>query len=51
MEVTVEGEERHLRKGDTFFMPAGVEHSAKTITICRTLDVLFDPACYKVKTS
>ncbi len=29
MELTVEGERRSLRRGDSYFLPAGVRHSAR----------------------
>ena len=43
LELTIEGESRLIRPGDTFIIPGGVEHGAKTGDIpTRVLDV-FSP--------
>ena len=49
MELTIGGETRLMRSGDTFHVPAGVEHGAKFLTHFRSIDVFADRERYKTK--
>ena len=50
MELTI-GQETHIyRKGDSYFIPAGVTHSATFKTRCMVLDFFADKARYRTKT-
>ncbi|MBU0716632.1 MAG: cupin domain-containing protein, partial [Planctomycetes bacterium] len=49
MELTIGGQTRVMRSGDTFHVPAGVEHGAKFLTHFRSIDVFADRDRYKVK--
>jgi quercetin dioxygenase-like cupin family protein len=42
MELTIGGETGTYRKGDTYHIPAGVEHGAKFSTHFRAIDVFAD---------
>ncbi len=47
MELTIGGEARHLKPGDSYHIPAGVVHSAKFLTHFRAIDVFADVDRYK----
>ena len=49
MELTIGGERRIYRQGDSYHIPAGVEHSARFLTHFRTIDVFADVDRYKAK--
>ena len=49
MELTIGGETRTYRKGDFYFIPAGVEHSATFVTRCFVLDVFADRDRYRAR--
>ena len=47
IEFTVEGEMRHCKTGDSYYVPAGAVHGAKTLTDARILEVFDDPNRWK----
>ncbi len=47
LELTIGGETAIYQKGDTYYVPEGVEHSATTKTHCRAIDVFADPDRYQ----
>ena len=49
MTLTIAGESRRLRKGDTYFIPDGVVHSAVFHTHVKVLDMFDEPGRYQVK--
>lgn len=49
MELTIGDTTRIYRKGDSYFIPAGVTHSATFRTRCRVLDFFADPDRYQPK--
>ncbi|MFQ5676315.1 MAG: cupin domain-containing protein [bacterium] len=49
MSLTIGGETRIMRKGDSYYIPAGVEHSAKFDKACKVLDLFEDVDRYKSK--
>ncbi len=49
MELTIGDETRTYRKGDTYFIPDGVTHSATFKTRCQILDLFTDKDRYRVK--
>lgn len=51
MELTIGEGTRLYRRGDTYFIPAGVTHSARFKTRCKILDFFADPDRYGVKKS
>ena len=42
MELTIGGETKRYRPGDSYFIPAGVEHSATFLSRVRVVDVFAD---------
>ncbi len=50
MELTIGPETRTYRKGDSYFIPAGVTHAATFKTRCRVLDLFADKDRYRVRT-
>jgi len=42
IEFIVGGEKRHMKAGETAFIPSNVLHSGRTITACKLMDV-FNP--------
>lgn len=50
MELTIGGDTKRYRPGDTYHIPAGVEHGAKFLSHFRTIDVFADADRYKAKT-
>ena len=49
MELTIKGETRTYKKGDQYFIPAGVLHSATFITKTFIMDVFADKDRYGTK--
>lgn len=49
MELTVEGETRTFRAGDSYHIRAGALHSAAFRTRFRAIDVFADPARYQTR--
>jgi quercetin dioxygenase-like cupin family protein len=49
MDLTIGAETRRIKKGDSYFIPAGVEHEAKFLTRSYVLDMFAEPARYKPK--
>ncbi|MBW2619137.1 MAG: cupin domain-containing protein [Deltaproteobacteria bacterium] len=49
MELAIGEETLALKKGDTYFIPEGVIHYAKTRTDSWAMDVFFDPKRYRAK--
>jgi quercetin dioxygenase-like cupin family protein len=49
MILTIDGRARTYRKGDWYFIPAGVEHAAEFPARVNVIDVFNDPARYKAK--
>jgi quercetin dioxygenase-like cupin family protein len=49
MELTIGGETKRYGPGDSYYIPAGVEHGAKFLSHFRTIDVFGEPDRYKVK--
>ena len=47
MELTIGGVTRTYRAGDSYHIPAGVEHGAKFLTHFRAIDVFADADRYK----
>ena len=49
MELTTDDQTRIYRKGDSYFIPAGIVHSANFPTKVMVIDVFDDPERYKLK--
>ena len=49
MTLPVAGVPHRYRRGDTYFIPAGVPHSAVFHTRFRAIDVFDEPARYRAK--
>ncbi len=49
MELTIGGEKRRCRAGDSYYIPAGVVHSARFLTPVRVIDVFADSDRYRTK--
>ncbi len=49
MELTIDGVTQRYRAGDSYFIPANVEHSATFPTRVRVIDVFADVARYRPK--
>ncbi|MFQ5823921.1 MAG: cupin domain-containing protein [bacterium] len=47
--LTMNGDTRTLRKGDSYYIPAGMVHSAKFEQACKILDFFEDANRYKLK--
>lgn len=45
--LTIGGQTRRYAAGDSYFIPAGVEHSAVVEAGCRLIDVFEDPDRYR----
>ena len=50
MELTIGGHARLVRKGDSYFIPAGVEHAATFRAHTKVIDVFAEPTRYRPKT-
>lgn len=51
MELTIAGETRRCRPGDSYHIPAGTVHSARFLTRVRTIDVFAGADRWKTKVS
>jgi len=51
MEFTIAGETKIYEKGDWYYIPEGVEHSAKFLTRVYVIDMFDTNDRYKIKTS
>lgn len=49
LEMTVGGETRKYRTGDTYYIPAGVVHSARVPAGCKAIDFFEEPDRYKIR--
>jgi quercetin dioxygenase-like cupin family protein len=49
MSLTIGEKTRVYRKGDWYYIPEGVVHSATFLTRANVIDVFDDPARYSVK--
>ena len=49
MELTIDGVKRRVRAGDSYHIPANVEHSATFPTRVRVIDVFADVSRYRPK--
>jgi quercetin dioxygenase-like cupin family protein len=49
MKLTIGGEEKLYRKGDWYYIPAGVTHSATFPTRVQVLDIFDDPQRYQAR--
>jgi quercetin dioxygenase-like cupin family protein len=49
MSLTIGGETRRCRRGDSYFIPAGVPHAAVFHTRVRAIDFFDEPARYRPK--
>ena len=49
MELTIGGETKVYRKGDSYFIPEGVNHGAKFLTQVNVIDVFDAPDRYRPK--
>ena len=49
MELTIGGETKQYGPGDSYHIPAGVEHGAKFLSHFRAIDVFADSDRYKAK--
>ncbi len=47
MELTIEGNPKRYRAGDSYHIPAGAMHSAKFLSYFRTIDVFADVDRYR----
>jgi quercetin dioxygenase-like cupin family protein len=51
MDLTIAGETRRCRAGDSYRIPAGTVHAAKFLTRVRAIDVFADAGRWKAKGS
>jgi len=51
MSLTIEEKSKKYRKGDWYYIPEGVVHSATFLTRVNVIDVFDDPERYKIKRS
>jgi mannose-6-phosphate isomerase-like protein (cupin superfamily) len=49
MSLTIGGETKRYKKGDSYYIPEGVEHQAEFHTHFKALDFFAEPARYKIK--
>jgi quercetin dioxygenase-like cupin family protein len=49
MDLTIGGKTRTVKRGDNYFIPKGVEHSAVFRTHVLVMDLFAEPARYKAK--
>lgn len=49
LEMTVGGTTRKYKIGDTYYIPAGVVHSARVPAGCKAIDFFEEPDRYKIK--
>jgi quercetin dioxygenase-like cupin family protein len=50
MDLTIGSETRHYGRGDAYYIPAGVVHSARFDTKTRVIDFFAEPHRYGIKT-
>lgn len=48
MELTIDGQTRRLRAGDSYHIPADTPHSARILTRVKAIDIFADPRRYEV---
>ena len=48
-ELIVEGEKQVLRRGDSYFIPAGAVHSINILSPMKALDFFDEPSRYQIK--
>lgn len=48
-EMTINGQTRTMRRGDTYYIPAGVVHSIRILTPMKALDFFDEPSRYRPK--
>jgi quercetin dioxygenase-like cupin family protein len=49
-ELAVEGRSQTIRRGDSYYIPAGAVHSIRILSPMKALDFFNEPERYKVKT-
>lgn len=49
MDLTIDGETRTYRAGDSYYVPAGVEHGATFRTPFKAIDVFDEPDRYRAR--
>jgi quercetin dioxygenase-like cupin family protein len=49
MELSIGKETRIFRRGDTYYIPAGVLHSARFLSRTRVIDFFAEPTRYRVR--
>ncbi len=49
MQMTVDGVSQRYKKGDSYFIPAGVTHSIQILSPLKALDFFDEPARYRPK--
>ena len=49
MDLTIDGQTRRCRPGDSYYIPAGAMHSARFLTDFRVMDMFADADRYKPK--
>lgn len=49
MRLTVGDETKLYQRGDSYYIPAGVEHSAEFLTFCRAVDFFDEPHRYEIE--
>jgi quercetin dioxygenase-like cupin family protein len=48
-ELTVDGKAQIIRKGDSYYIPAGSVHSIRILSSMKALDVFNEPSRYQIK--
>ena len=49
VEMTIDGQTRVFRRGDSYTIPAGAVHSARVLSPMKALDIFNEPQRYKPK--
>ncbi len=49
MELTIGGVTKEYKKGDSYYIPEGVVHSAEFKTLCRVMDFFAEPERYETE--
>jgi len=49
MKLTIGGETRPIRTGESYYIPAGVQHSATFLSHCRVIDFFEDADRYQIR--
>jgi quercetin dioxygenase-like cupin family protein len=47
--LTIDGERRHVKRGDSYHIPAGVVHEAEFLTLFRAMDYFAEPHRYETE--